>query len=192
MPAEDYQEELLLTLRTRILEDVVPKFPFVTAGDVHVEDPDPRYIERVEAGDTSAAVALEITADEPSPRFVEGALYLRQSDTTSNTDLVVVDKRIFTVECRIYARRRRWKRLLARRLERYFEDNEIIPCVVGDTTTGNDIWIMSVAGRNLEPEDDFYSYALTLTVESQELEEVTTPKPSAGVEFTLDDYDEGG
>ncbi|MGD8719601.1 MAG: hypothetical protein PVH29_12375 [Candidatus Zixiibacteriota bacterium] len=192
MTAEDYQEELLLTLRTRVLEDVVPEFPFITEADVHVEDPDPRYIQRVEDGDTSAAVALEIVSDQPSPRFVEGELYLRESDTTSNTDLVVADKRIFSVECRVYARRRRWKRLLARRLERYFEDNEIIPCVVGDTTTGNSIWIMSVAGRNVEPEDDFYVYILTLTVEGQELEDVTTQKPSAGVEITLGDYDEGG
>ena len=192
MPAEDYQEELLLTLRTRILEDVVPEFAFLTAADVHVEDPDQRYVERVEEGDTSAAIALEIVADRPSERFVEGELYLRESDTTSNTDLVVIDKRSFDIECRVYARRRRWKRLLARRLERYFEDNEIIACVVGDTTTGNHIWIMSVTGRNLDPEDDFFVYALTLTVEGQELEEVTILKPSAGVEFTLEDYDEGG
>jgi hypothetical protein len=190
--AGDYQEELLLTLRKRILEAVVPEFPFITAGDVHVEDPDARYVERVGEGDTSAAIALEIVGDEPSPRFVEGELYSRTADSTSNADLVVIDKRLFTVECRVYARRRRWKRLLARRLERYFEDNEIIPCVVGDTTTGNDIWILSVAGRNLEPEDDMYAYALTLTVEGQELEEVTTLKPSAGVELTLEDYDEGG
>jgi hypothetical protein len=192
VPAEDYQEELLLTLRTRILEDVVPELDFLTEADVHVEDPDPRYVERVGEGDTSAAIALEIVADEPSPRFVEGELYSRTEDSTSNTDLVVRDKRLFTVECRVYARRRRWKRLLARRLERYFEDTEIIPCVVGDTTTGNNIWIISVAGRNLEPEDDFFAYALTLTVEGQELEQVTTQKPSSGVEITLEDYDQGG
>lgn len=192
MPAVDYQEELLLTLRTRILEDVVPEFEFLTEADVHVEDPDSRYVERVEEGDTSAAIALEIVGDEPSPRFVEGELYSRTADSTSNADLVVVDKRVFTVECRVYARRRRWKRLLARCLERYFEDNEIIPCVAGDTTTGNDIWILSVAGKNVEPEGDFFVYALTLTVEGQDIEEVTTLKPSAGVEITLEDYDQGG
>lgn len=185
MPAEDYQEELLLTLRTRILEDVAAEYPFLTSGDIHIEDPDPRYVERVENGDTSSAIALEIVSDAPSPRFVGGELYSRTENAGENVDLVVIDRRMFQVECRVYARRRRWKRLLARRLERYFEDNEIISCVQDGLETGNHIWILSVSGKNSNPEDGFYVYGLTLTVEAQELEERTTKKPSEGVEIEL-------
>ena len=192
MAAVDYTEELLLTLREMIRRDVVPEFPFLTADDVHVEDPDPRYVERLAEGDTSAAIAIEISGDQESPRFVAGEIYAREGDTTANVDLVVRDKRVFDVDVRVYARKRRWKRLLARRLTRYFDDHPIVPCVVGDTTTGNELWIISVAGKNLSPEDDMFAYQLSLSVETQELEEVRTLKPTAGVEITLEDYDEGG